>query len=140
MWIRWRRVASSVSTQWSMAACRSRTTGVRLTARLVAVDGGTSLWANSFTERVGGLLAVQDSLAMQLASAITTELSDETRSGMLAQETTDVEAWQLYANGRYQLERRDAASLRRAIEFFEAALRRDPRFAPASAGFPTPTR
>lgn len=107
---------------------------VRLTARLVAVDGGTSLWANSFTERVGGLLAVQDSLAMQLASALTTKLSDETRSGMLAQETTDVEAWQLYANGRYQLERRDAASLRRAIEFFEAALRRDPRFAPASAG------
>jgi DNA-binding winged helix-turn-helix (wHTH) protein/TolB-like protein/Flp pilus assembly protein TadD len=107
---------------------------VRLTARLLAVDGGASLWANSFTERAGELLAVQDSLAMQLASALTMTLSDETRSGVLAQETSDVEAWQLYANGRYQLERRDAASLQRAIEFFEAALRRDPQFAPASAG------
>jgi tetratricopeptide (TPR) repeat protein len=107
---------------------------VRLTARLLAVDDGASLWANSYTERLGELLAVQDSLAMQLASAITYELSDETRSGVVAHETSDVEAWQLYANGRYQLELRDAASLRRAAGFFDAALRRDPQFALASAG------
>ena len=62
------------------------------------------------------------------------ELSNETRSGVLAQETTDVEAWQLYVNGRYQIERRDASSLRRAIDFFDAALQRDPKFALASAG------
>ncbi len=107
---------------------------VRLTARLLAVDDGASLWANNFTEPLGELLAVQDTLAMQLVNALTAELSNEARSGVLAQDTTDVEAWQLYANGRYQLERRDASSLRRAIEFFDAALRRDPRFALASAG------
>ena len=107
---------------------------VRLTARLLAVDDGASLWANNFTEPLGELLAVQDTLAMQLVNALTMELSNETRSGVLAQETSDVEAWQLYANGRYQIERRDAPSLRRAIEFFDAALRRDPRFALASAG------
>jgi DNA-binding winged helix-turn-helix (wHTH) protein/TolB-like protein len=107
---------------------------VRLTARLLAVEGNASLWANSYTEPLGELLAVQDSLAMQLATALTHELSDETRSGVVAHETSDVEAWQLYANGRYQLERRDAASLKRAAGFFDAALRRDPQFALASAG------
>ena len=107
---------------------------VRLTARLLAVDDGASLWANNFTEPLGELLAVQDTLALELVNALTMELSNETRSGVLAQDTTDVEAWQLYANGRYQLERRDASSMRRAIGFFEAALRRDPRFALASAG------
>jgi DNA-binding winged helix-turn-helix (wHTH) protein/TolB-like protein len=107
---------------------------VRLTARLLAVDDGASLWANTFTEPLGELLAVQDTLANQLVNALTMELSNETRSGVLAQETSDVEAWQLYVNGRFQVERRDAPSLRRAIEFFDAALRRDPRFALASAG------
>ena len=107
---------------------------VRLTARLLAVDDGASLWANNFTEPLGELLAVQDTLANELVNALTAELSNEARSGVLAQDTADVEAWQLYANGRYQLERRDASSLRRAIEFFDAALRRDPRFALASAG------
>jgi TolB-like protein/Flp pilus assembly protein TadD len=107
---------------------------VRLTARLLAVNDGTSLWANNFTEPVGELLAVQDALAVQIVNALTLELSNEARSGVLAQETSDVEAWQLYANGRFQIERRDAQGLRRAIGFFEAALRRDPRFVLASAG------
>lgn len=107
---------------------------VRLSARLLAVQDGASLWANNYTERLGALLAVQDSLALQLANALTSELSGQARSGLVARETSDVEAWQLYANGRYQIERRNAAGLRRATEFFEAALRRDPSFALASAG------
>ncbi len=68
---------------------------VRLTARLLEVDDGSSLWANNFTEPVGELLAVQDTLALQLVNALTMELSNETRSGVLAKETSDVEAWQL---------------------------------------------
>jgi len=106
---------------------------VRLSARLVAVDGGAALWANSFTETLGELLAVQDSLAMQLSSAIASELSDEARSRVMAKDTVDVEAWQLYANGRVLIERRNAAGFERAIEYFDASLRRDPRFARASA-------
>ena len=106
---------------------------VRLTARLVAVGGGESLWANAYTERLGELLAVQESLAMQIADALTTQLSGATRANVVASETTSVEAWQLYSNGRYQVELRDANGLRRAIDFFAAALERDPRFASASA-------
>jgi DNA-binding winged helix-turn-helix (wHTH) protein/TolB-like protein/Flp pilus assembly protein TadD len=106
---------------------------VRLSARLVAVDGGAALWANSFTETLGELLAVQDSLAMQLSSAIASELSDEARARVMAKDTADVEAWQLYANGRVLIERRNAAGFERAIEYFDASLRRDPRFARASA-------
>ena len=106
---------------------------IRLTARLLAVDDGAALWANSFTEMQGELLAVQDSLAAQIYTAMAVELSEEARSRMLTRETTDVEAWQLYANGRFQVDRRNAAGLERAIEYLEAALRRDPRFARAAA-------
>lgn len=107
---------------------------IRLTARLIAVSNGEALWANSFTERLGELLAVQEALAIQLADAITAELRGDARSGVIARETTDVEAWQLYANGRFLVERRDAESLREAIRLLEAALMRDPSFARASAG------
>ena len=107
---------------------------VRLTARLLAIDGGASLWANTYTEPLGDLLAVQDSLAVQIADALSMTLSDETRSRVLARSTSDVEAWQLYASARLQVERREAASVLRAIPLFEAALQRDPRFALAAAG------
>jgi DNA-binding winged helix-turn-helix (wHTH) protein/TolB-like protein/Tfp pilus assembly protein PilF len=107
---------------------------VRLTARLLAVNDGVSLWANNYTERMRELLIVQDSLAMHLADALSSELSDETRTRVVSRDTSDVEAWQSYANGRYLVARRDAASLRRAIELFNVALQRDPSFALASAG------
>ena len=66
---------------------------VRLTARLVDVEDGTTLWANSFTERLGELLAVQDSLASQIAGALDATLSDEAHARVTAHETSDVEAW-----------------------------------------------
>ncbi|MBS0327810.1 MAG: winged helix-turn-helix domain-containing protein [Proteobacteria bacterium] len=106
---------------------------VRVTARLLDVGGGTTLWANDFTEPLGNLLAVQDTLAMELVNALAPHLSDEARSGVLDPQTRDVEAWQLYANGQYNFERRDAAGIRRAISFFDAARERDPHFALASA-------
>jgi serine/threonine-protein kinase len=48
--------------------------------------------------------------------------------------TDDPVAWREYAYGRYQWERRNEEGLRRALEFFSSAERRDPRFALAAAG------
>lgn len=107
---------------------------VRLTARLLAVDGGVTLWANSFTDPLGDLLVMQDSLAMQIADALDSTLSREIRARVTAPDTQDAEAWQLYANGRLHIERRYAQSLREAVSLFTAALARDPGFALAAAG------
>jgi TolB-like protein len=106
---------------------------VRLNARLLAADG-RSLWANSYTEPAGEFLTVQDRVALQIASAVAVELGEEARRRVLAPATTDVEAWQLYANGRFLIERRDATAVPQAIAMFRAALERDPRFAEAAAG------
>jgi DNA-binding winged helix-turn-helix (wHTH) protein/TolB-like protein len=106
---------------------------VRLNARLLAADG-RSLWANSYTEPAGELLTVQDRVALQIASAVAVELSEDARRHVLAPSTTDVEAWQLYANGHFLIERRDASAVPQAIAMFRAALDRDPNFAEAWAG------
>ena len=107
---------------------------VRLTARLLDVATGQSLWAGRYTEKLGDFFAVQDSLVTQLVSALAVDISPETRERLVAHSTANAEAWQLYANGRYQIERRDPQSIQRAKEFFEAAIARDPRFALAITG------
>ncbi|HUQ12478.1 MAG TPA: winged helix-turn-helix domain-containing protein [Steroidobacteraceae bacterium] len=48
--------------------------------------------------------------------------------------THDSDAFSLYSNGRYALARSDEASIRLAIEYFQQAIDRDPRFALAHAG------
>jgi DNA-binding winged helix-turn-helix (wHTH) protein/TolB-like protein/Tfp pilus assembly protein PilF len=107
---------------------------IRLTARLIETATGRTLWADDFTERLDDFFAVQDSLATQLVEALTPHLPADARQRAIRHETTDVEAWQLYANGRYHVGRRNEASLRKAIEFFSAAVARDPDFSLALAG------
>ncbi len=99
---------------------------VRLTARLLDVADGRSLWAGDFTEKLGDFFALQDALVTQLVAALAVEVPAEVRERLVAHTTTDTEAWQLYANGRYQLQRRDPEAFQRAMQFFEAAIERDP--------------
>jgi TolB-like protein/Flp pilus assembly protein TadD len=107
---------------------------IRLTARLTDTRSGRTLWADDFTERLDDFFAVQDSLASQLAEALMPHLPADARRRALRRESADVEAWQLYAQGSYLRANPSEAALRRAIEFFSAAVERDPTFTLALAG------
>ena len=107
---------------------------VRLTARLLDVATGESLWAGNYTERLGNFFTVQDALATQVVNALAVQIPADARKRLVARSTADAEAWQLYANGRYQLERRDPKGILRAKEFFQAAIARDSQFAEAITG------
>jgi tetratricopeptide (TPR) repeat protein len=107
---------------------------VRLTARLLDVASGQSLWAGNYTETLGDFFAVQDSLVTQLVNALAVDLPPDARRRLTVHSTVDPEAWQLYANGRYHLERRDPEGIVRARNYFDAAIARDPRFGLAITG------
>lgn len=107
---------------------------VRLTARLLDVRDGSALWTGSFDERSNDFFAVQDSLARQVVDALSVDLSADARRRLTRHYTEDVEAWQLYLNGRYHWESKTEDGLRKAIQYYEAAERRDPRFALPAAG------
>src|SRR4029450_6804446 len=70
----------------------------------------------------------------QLVVALAVDLTDEARAQLVRRHTEDLTALQLYWNGRFQWDLKTEAGFRRAIEFYEAAERRDPRFALPAAG------
>jgi len=107
---------------------------VHLNARLLQVADGTATWSGRFDEPIGDFFAVQNALAGQLARALAVHLTDDARRQLSRQHTNDVEAWQLYLNGLYHWSQRNPDGLRRAIEFYEAAEARDPKFALPVAG------
>ena len=107
---------------------------IRLTARLLDVRDGSALWTGSFDERSHDFFAVQDSLARQLVAALSVDLSDEARRRLTKHYTEDIEAWQLYLNGRYHWDRKTEEGLSKAIQYYTAAEKRDPRFALPAAG------
>lgn len=107
---------------------------VRVTARLLEVSTGEALSSSTFDERGANLLDVQDSLVSRLVEALEIDLHGPSREALRKRATDDPVAWREYAYGRYQWERRNEEGLRRALEFFSSAERRDPQFALAAAG------
>jgi TolB-like protein/Flp pilus assembly protein TadD len=107
---------------------------VRVTARLLGTADGSALWNGSFEEPLEEYFAAQDAVASQVVAALQIELSEAARLQLLDHPTDNVEAWQLYLNGRHHWERKSPEAIYRAIGYYEAAERLDPRFALAAVG------
>jgi TolB-like protein/Tfp pilus assembly protein PilF len=106
---------------------------LKITAQLIDPAEDRRLWSQDFDEK-----AVQDVFAIQedIARAIVLALQPRLGLGsapLVAQGTQNVEAYNLYLQGRHFWNRRNAQSLQRAIQLFEEALRIDPAFARAQA-------
>jgi DNA-binding winged helix-turn-helix (wHTH) protein/TolB-like protein/Tfp pilus assembly protein PilF len=105
---------------------------LRVSARLLDVANGRQLWSNSFDEPFTDIFSVQDTIAGRVRAALIPELGG--KAPALTRYTEDAEAYQLYVNGRFHRERGNEAGLRRALDDFEQAIARDPKFAAAYVG------
>ena len=106
---------------------------VRVTVQLIDVRDGKSLWAEKFDERWTDIFGLQDRVSEQVAEALALRLSAEEVAQLRKRYTDNAEAYQLYQRGRFHWNKRTSESLRRAIEYFEQAIEKDPNFALAHA-------
>ncbi len=106
---------------------------LRVSARLLNVSDGRQLWAQRYDEAFTDIFSVQDTIAARVRAALVAELTGE-ESPALRRYTEDAEAYQLYANGRFHLQRLNEDGLRQALASFELAVERDPQFALAYVG------
>jgi len=107
---------------------------VRVTAQLVRVDDGSSLWAGKFDEDLKNILAVQDAISARIVSALTLDLSGDEKQSLEKHATESSEAYQLYLRGRYHWYRWTPEGWQRARDYFEQAVAKDPKFALAWSG------
>jgi TolB-like protein/DNA-binding winged helix-turn-helix (wHTH) protein/Tfp pilus assembly protein PilF len=105
---------------------------VRLTARLIDVKEGTSLWAGRWDVPWTDIFTVQDKIATEVTGALAVRLgADEEQR--LRHHPTNLAAYDAYLRGRALMVRLTAADSRRAAEKLEEAVRLDPRSARAHA-------
>src|SRR5262249_33934502 len=107
---------------------------VRVTARLISVADGGTLWTRQFDERWTDIFAVQDAISQRVADDLMAPLTGEERNELARNYTTDSEAYRLYMEGRYQWGKRTGAGMRKAVESFQQAIVRDPNYALAYVG------
>ncbi len=108
---------------------------LRLTAQLIDVTDGLSLWSETFERELSDVFAVQDSLTQAIVAALRTSFGGVITTQSLPERGTDnLEAYDLYLRGRYFFQQRGAGGLGRALEYFEQAVSRDPGYADAYTG------
>jgi len=107
---------------------------IRVTAQVIRATPEEHLWAEHFDHAPGDLVALQEQLAREIAQGIRGQLSAGDRAILNVRHEVNPAAHEAFLKGRYYWARRNEASTRRSIEFFQAAIDADPHYAPAYAG------
>ena len=107
---------------------------IRVTAQLVSVEDGRSLWAGKFDERFTDIFSVEDVISEQVASALVLKLTGEEKRLIARRDTEDAEAHRLYLKGRYYWNKRTRDGYEKGIEHFNQAIEIDRTYALAFSG------
>jgi serine/threonine-protein kinase len=102
---------------------------VRIVAQLIDADTDQHLWADTYDRDLTDIFAIQSDVALQIAAALRAELSADEETRINREPTTDLQAYQLYLQGRHWFVRHTAEGLWKAIEYFKRAIQRDPGYA-----------
>ena len=108
---------------------------VRITAQLIDTDTGFHLWSDTYDRKLADIFQVQDEIAKAIVDSLRIELAPAEQQAAMRQQvpTRNVEAYQLYLQGRAVWKLRGEDNLKHAIEFYQQAIARDPAFARAHA-------
>jgi len=101
---------------------------------LVRVDDGSELWGEQYNRKVSDLVAVQGNIAQEIYNSLKPRLTGQETSQLTEHETENPEAYQLYLQGLYYWNKWTESGFKRAIEYFNQAVQKDPNYAKAYAG------
>jgi DNA-binding winged helix-turn-helix (wHTH) protein/TolB-like protein/tetratricopeptide (TPR) repeat protein len=107
---------------------------IRVTVQLVNVSDGALLWAEKFDETFTHIFAVEDSISEQVSKAFTPRLTGDEKRLLARRYTENALAYDAYLKGRYFFDKRTPEGCTTAIQYLEAAIKGDPKFALAYAG------
>ena len=107
---------------------------VRVNVQLINALTDAHLWADTYDRKLTDIFAVESEIAKTIAETLQARLSGSEKSSIAKAPTEDPEAYELYLKGRFFWNKRTGADLRKAIEYFNQAVARDPNYALAYVG------
>ena len=102
--------------------------------QLITAANDTHLWAETYDRKLTDIFVVESDIATTIAKTLQARLTGAEKTAIAKRPTANPEAYELYLKGRFFWNKRTAADLRKAIEYFNQALDKDPSYAPAYAG------
>ncbi len=107
---------------------------VRVNVQLLKAADDSHLWADTYDRKLTDIFAVESEIAKSIADTLQAKLSSSAKHMLASQPTENPEAHELYLKGRYFWNRRTAENLKKAADYFQRAIDKDPKYALAYSG------
>jgi serine/threonine-protein kinase len=105
----------------------------RIVAELINAADGIQLWSRTFERELKDIFAVQAEIANAVATSLELTLRGAKDTVVANASTASVEAHNAYLQGHFYFVRRNLDDYRKAVGFFDQAIRIDPDYALAYA-------
>jgi serine/threonine protein kinase/tetratricopeptide (TPR) repeat protein len=106
---------------------------LRIIPKIINVTDGSQVWSEQYDRQMEDVFAIQDEIAREIVNALKIKLLGEKEAYIVKSYTEDNEAYQLYLKGLYFWNKRTAEDVRKAIDYFEKAIKLDSNYALAYA-------
>ncbi len=107
---------------------------VRVNVQLINATTDAHLWAETYDRTLIDIFAAESEIAKNIAATLQAKLTGSEKIAIAKTPTANPEAYELYLKGRFFWNKRTGADLRKAIEYFNQAIEKDPNYASAYAG------
>jgi TolB-like protein/tetratricopeptide (TPR) repeat protein len=107
---------------------------VRITAKLIRAATEETLWARSYERDLRDVLALQREVARSIANEVDITLTPQEQVHLASARPVDPESHQHVLLGRFHLNKMTEESVKKAIEYFDRAIAKDPEHAAAYVG------
>jgi serine/threonine-protein kinase len=116
---------------------------VRISVQLIGVTDGNNLWSERFDREMTDVFEIQDEISQAIVAKLKVRLASQSGSGTdftqplappVKRYTENLEAYNLYLKGRYELYKMTREGLDASKGLFEQAIRLDPNYALAHDG------
>jgi serine/threonine-protein kinase len=107
---------------------------IRIILNMEDAVNGKRIWSQQFDGVPADLFTLEDHIYAQVVSAMDVNPTNEENANAEARPTDNVASYDFYLRGRNALRVNDAKSIQTALDYFNQAVKQDPKFALAYTG------
>ena len=100
-----------------------------VSTELVDVKNNKRLWGGQYSHKLADVSKLQSEIAQDISEKLRLKLTGEQKERLAKPTTENAEAFQLYLQGRYYLDKNTDEATLKSGEYFERAIEKDPNFA-----------
>ncbi len=107
---------------------------VRITAQLIDARTDIHLWSETYDRNISDIFLIQSEVAQNVARELKATLTSKEKGQIEKNQTNNVEAYNLYLQGRFFWNQRSEEGQKKSIEYFEKSVAIDRNYALAYSG------